>query len=119
MTWISYQFLSRSKESGNLRRGRRHDGDGSRTCADSRRIVQNVGKGSPNERLRGIQSLIGADLAVEVLSAGNIRAEMTRKVREYFDAHVKLVWLIDPKKRSARVYSSFEKSSLVLRGPCA
>ena len=53
------------------------------------------------------------DLAVEVLSEGNTRAEMARKVREYFEAGVVLVWLIDPKKRSARVYSEVGKSILL------
>ena len=56
---------------------------------------------------------LAPDLAVEVLSEGNTRAEMARKVREYFEAGVRLVWLIDPKKRSARVFSSVEKSAVV------
>jgi Uma2 family endonuclease len=38
---------------------------------------------------------------------------MARKVREYFEAGVLLVWLIDPKKRTARVFSTVEKSTLV------
>ena len=38
---------------------------------------------------------------------------MARKVREYFEAGVTLVWLIDPKKRTARVFSTVEKSTLV------
>ncbi len=42
------------------------------------------------------------DLAVEILSEGNTPAEMKRKVGEYFDAGVRLVWLIDPKKRMAQ-----------------
>ncbi len=53
------------------------------------------------------------DLAVEILSHGNTKAEMTRKVREYVQAGVTLVWLIDPRKRAARVFSSVEKSVLV------
>jgi Uma2 family endonuclease len=53
------------------------------------------------------------DLAVEVLSEGNTRTEMARKVREYFDAGVLLVWLIDPRKRTARVSSTVERSVLV------
>jgi Uma2 family endonuclease len=56
---------------------------------------------------------LAPDLAVEVLSEGNTKAEMARKVREYFDAGVTLVWLIDPKKRTARVFSSIEKSTLI------
>jgi Uma2 family endonuclease len=50
------------------------------------------------------------DLAVEVLSEGNTPAEMRRKVGEYFEAGVRLVWLIDPQKRTARVYSSPSES---------
>ena len=56
---------------------------------------------------------LAPDLAVEVLSEGNTKAEMTRKVREYFDTGVGLVWLIDPRKRTARVFSDHEKSTLV------
>ena len=41
------------------------------------------------------------DLAIEVLSKGNTKREMDRKIREYFNAGVRLVWLIDPRKRTA------------------
>jgi Uma2 family endonuclease len=56
---------------------------------------------------------LAPDLAVEVLSGGNTKAEMARKVREYFEAGARLVWLIDPKKRTARIFSTLEKSALV------
>lgn len=49
------------------------------------------------------------DLAVEVLSASNTDAEMQRKRREYFDAGVRLLWLIDPDSRTAVVYSGFDR----------
>lgn len=49
---------------------------------------------------------LAPDLAVEVLSEGNTPAEMRRKVGEYFDAGVRMVWLIDPQKRTAQVYTS-------------
>jgi Uma2 family endonuclease len=71
------------------------------------------------ERLPGRESLrepipdLAPDLAVEVLSEGNTKQEMARKVREYFEAGVLLVWLIDPRKRTARVYSTMGKSTLV------
>src|SRR5436190_1852374 len=39
---------------------------------------------------------LAPDLAVEVLSEGNTPAEMHRKLREYFLAGVRLVWMIDP-----------------------
>jgi Uma2 family endonuclease len=56
---------------------------------------------------------LAPDLAVEVLSEGNTKSELTRKVREYFEAGVRLVWLIDPRKRTAQVFSTPEKSVLV------
>ena len=71
------------------------------------------GRESPREPIPDL----APDLAVEVLSEGNTKAEMARKVREYFEAGVKLVWLIDPKKRTARVFSTVEKSTLSPRGP--
>jgi len=46
------------------------------------------------------------DLAIEVLSPGNTPGEMDRKVREYFEAGVLAVWLIEPASRSARIFSS-------------
>ncbi|MEX1027713.1 MAG: Uma2 family endonuclease [Candidatus Paceibacterota bacterium] len=49
---------------------------------------------------------ITPDLAVEVLSVSNTDREMERKRREYFEAGVSLVWMIDPRKRSAVVYTS-------------
>lgn len=45
------------------------------------------------------------DLAVEILSAGNTKAEMDRKLREYFDADARLVWIIDPRRRTIRVHT--------------
>src|SRR5206468_1626606 len=56
------------------------------------------------------------DLAVEVLSKGNTRAEMDRKLREYFAAGVRLVWLIDPKTRTARVHTSPEEMTRLGEG---
>jgi Uma2 family endonuclease len=46
------------------------------------------------------------DLAVEVLSKGNTRREMKIKREEYFRGGARLVWEINPKKQSARVYTS-------------
>ena len=46
------------------------------------------------------------DLAVEVLSKGNTRAEMDRKISEYFDAGTRLVWLVDRRTRTAKIYRS-------------
>jgi len=49
---------------------------------------------------------LGPDLAIEVLSPTNTKAEMRRKVREYFASGAQLAWLIDPATRTARVYTS-------------
>jgi Uma2 family endonuclease len=46
------------------------------------------------------------DLAVEVLSPSNTKGEMDRKVREYFLSGSRLVWLIDPRKRTVRAYTA-------------
>ena len=45
------------------------------------------------------------DLAIEVLSAGNTYAEMSRKRREYFHAGVRQVWMADVSERTVAVYS--------------
>lgn len=49
------------------------------------------------------------DLAVEVLSESNTEAEMCRKRREYFEAGVRLVWEIDPRSRTATVWTGQEE----------
>ena len=49
---------------------------------------------------------LAPDLAVEVLSRSNTPGEMQRKLREYFDAGVKLVWVVDPDERTVAVYRS-------------
>jgi Uma2 family endonuclease len=46
------------------------------------------------------------DLAVEVLSKSNTAQEMERKLKDYFEAGVSLVWYIDPETRSAAAYTS-------------
>jgi Uma2 family endonuclease len=56
---------------------------------------------------------LAPDLAVEVLSAGNTEAEMARKVREYFAAGCRLAWLVDPKTRTARVFTGPDTFTVV------
>lgn len=50
--------------------------------------------------------LLSPDLIVEVLSPSNTRAEMERKRAEYFRAGVRLVWEVDPRARTVRVYEA-------------
>lgn len=55
---------------------------------------------------------IGAEvptLTVEVLSRSNRRSEIDQKLAEYLAAGVKMCWVIDPKSRSARIYSSAKR----------
>ena len=49
---------------------------------------------------------LAPDLAVEVLSEGNTREEMQQKLTDYFRAGVQLVWYIDPRTRTVRVFTS-------------
>jgi Uma2 family endonuclease len=49
---------------------------------------------------------VGPDLAVEILSKSNTEEEMERKRREYFEAGAQLTWIVDPKTRTVRVYTS-------------
>jgi Uma2 family endonuclease len=53
---------------------------------------------------------LAPDLAVEVLSESNTAEEMERKLKDYFFAGVRLVWLIDPEKRIADVYTAPDQS---------
>ena len=53
------------------------------------------------------------DLAVEVLSPSNTKAEMARKRREYFEAGVRLVWEVDPRSRTVAVYDAPERSTVL------
>ena len=48
------------------------------------------------------------DLAVEVISDGNTKAEIERKIGEYFFAGIEAVWIVDPFLRVVVVYTSPE-----------
>lgn len=56
---------------------------------------------------------IAPDLAVEILSQGNTRAEMERKLQDYFNAGTRLVWIVDPVSRVARVYTSPDQCRVI------
>lgn len=61
----------------------------------------------PNGRLpeQPIPDLV-PNFVIEVLSIGNTRAEMSRERREYFQAGVELIWMVDPRSRTVAVYTS-------------
>jgi len=56
---------------------------------------------------------LAPDLAVEVLSKGNTTREMDRKFRDYFNAGVRLVWYLQPKTKTAEVYTSLDTVTVV------
>ena len=47
---------------------------------------------------------LAPDLAVEVLSESNTKAEIDQKLQEYFQSGTRLAWIIDPSTRSVAVY---------------
>lgn len=56
----------------------------------------------PSESIARVPPL----LAVEVISKGNTRREIQRKLKEYFLAGSGLVWVVDPCQRQVMVYSA-------------
>jgi Uma2 family endonuclease len=56
---------------------------------------------------------LAPDLAVEVLSQSNTPREMERKLHDYFRAGTKLVWYVDPERRTATVYTAPDQSTVV------
>ncbi len=52
---------------------------------------------------------VAPDLAIEILSPGNTKGEMARKLRDYFTAGVQHVWHIDPSTRSAWAYTAEDR----------
>jgi Uma2 family endonuclease len=53
------------------------------------------------------------DLAIEIISRGNTRKEMQRKLGEYFASGVKAVWLVYPRKKRVDVYAAADKKRTV------
>ncbi len=52
------------------------------------------------------------NLAVEVLSTSNTTREMERKLVDYFDAGVELVWFVDSRSRTIEAFTAIDKSVL-------
>lgn len=57
---------------------------------------------------------LAPDLAVEIISRSNTKREMDRKLREYFDSGVRLVWYVDPVPRTLSVYKTVTNQPSVL-----
>ena len=71
------------------------------------------GRYPKGKRRRGEIPAVAPDLVVEVLSKKNTPKEMARKLDEYFRAGVRLVWYVEPKKRTVRVYTARDRSVLL------
>lgn len=68
----------------------------------------------PNQRVpRDPIPHLAPDLAVEVLSKSNSKREMDEKLDDYFASGVRLVWFVDPEKKTVRVYLSRHESRLL------
>jgi Uma2 family endonuclease len=68
--------------------------------------VSFLARGTLTRYQRGGQHIpsVAADLAVEVISKSNTKAEIARKLEEYFAAGTRLAWVVDPKTRTVRVH---------------
>jgi Uma2 family endonuclease len=58
---------------------------------------------------------IPPDLAVEVVSPGNRRGAILKKVSEYLQAGVSMVWVVYPKRRHVAVYRGDDDEPIVYR----
>ncbi len=56
------------------------------------------------------------DLAIEVISPGNTKGEMTRKLRDYFEAGVTEVWYVYPKTQHIDIYSAPDEKRRISKG---
>jgi len=64
----------------------------------------------PGEKLPKVPvPSLAPNLAIEILSVGNTPGEMARKLREYFEAGVELVWYIDPRKRTVEEFTAIDQ----------
>jgi Uma2 family endonuclease len=59
---------------------------------------------------------IAPDLVVEVFSKSNSKPEMAKKLAEYFEAGVRMVWMVDHRKKTVRVHTAVDKSVLLKAG---
>lgn len=53
------------------------------------------------------------DFAVEILSRSNTAAEISRKRRELFASGMKLMWVVDPEKRTVEIFTAPEAKTIL------
>jgi Uma2 family endonuclease len=56
------------------------------------------------------------DLAVEILSPNNTRAEIDQRLRDYFSSGTRLAWIINPETESVEICRSLTQRKLVGSG---
>ncbi len=56
---------------------------------------------------------LAPDLAVEIISESHSRREMEKKLDEYFQAGVRLVWYIYPDSKTAHVFSAPDRCHII------
>ncbi len=59
------------------------------------------------------QSALAPDLVVEILSPGDRPGEVLGKVADWLSAGTRLVWVVDPERRLARVYRAEGAEAIV------
>jgi Uma2 family endonuclease len=59
---------------------------------------------------------VAPELAIEVISPSNKASQVTRKIREYFEAGVLRVWVVYPADRLVYVYESPKKVTILGEG---
>jgi len=69
----------------------------------------------PRTRLADGLPPVPPDLAVEVVSPGNRNAKIIKKVLEYLEAGVALVWVLYPKRRQVVMYRATEEELIYLQ----
>ena len=68
----------------------------------------------PNDELpdRDICEFV-PEFTVDFFNESNTAAELGRRLQEYFDAGIKLAWVIDPRAKTARIHTSATKFKLL------
>jgi Uma2 family endonuclease len=70
----------------------------------------------PNNRIPQGDIHTAPHLVVEVLSAGNTGIEVDDKLEEYLSAGIPLVWIVNPDRRTVRVYRGGDGTTRLIRG---
>lgn len=73
-----------------------------------------------HERLEHVQSEgfleVAPELIVEIMSPNNTWEEMRRKLREYLEVGVDIVWIVEPSNRAVQVYRGVDDVQTLVEG---